>query len=191
MEERNKEKATISDMGIKIKELGKGEMFGINALLLKKGKRSASIFANINCNLIILSKRDYMQNLIIFNPEKKEKLKFIMEKIPFMTEIASYKILDDYFDIFNNEQYLKKYVLTKEGDSGMKIYFIAEGFCIINKVIEVETYKNSQKVMSIFNIAIGKCGPGTIVGGELIFEKSRKYKYTITVCYFFKKFKCS
>ena len=181
IEQSNQEKTTISSMGNKIKQLEKGEMFGINAILSKKGIRSASIFANVNCDFIILLKRDYLHILTTFNKEKRDKLKFIIQKIPHMSELALSTIFDDYFYMFKTEYFLKNDILTKEGAAGIKIYFIADGFCAVNKVVEIETFKNTQKLITSCNIAIGKFGPGTIAGEELIFEKSGKYKYTITV----------
>ena len=181
IEERNAQKATIAEMGIKIKESSKGEMFGIHALLSRTGKRSASVFANVNCELIVLLKRDYLQIITTFNKERREKFKFISEQIPCMAENTSSKIFDDYFHLFKNQNYLKNDILTKEGTRGNKIYFIAEGFCVITKIIKTETSKSSQKMISTLNLAIGKAGPGTIVGEELVFEKTENYKYTVTV----------
>ena len=184
VEERNTQKATIAEMGIKIKESSKGEMFGIHALLSRTGKRSASIFTNVNCELIVLLKRDYLQILTTFNKERREKFKFISEQIPCIAENTSSKVFEDYFYLFKNENYLKNDILTKEGTQGNKIYFIAEGFCVITKIVKPDTSKRSQKMISTLNLAIGKAGPGTIVGEELVFEKSENYKYTVTVFHF-------
>mgnify|MGYP000847616682 CR=1 FL=1 len=159
------------------KELGEGEAFGEKALTSKDSKRSASIYASVDCQFMILMKEDYLSIVGKYHKENRFKLNFLQNNLPYVDRITSTLILEDFLYIFNTEFFKRGNTIIEEGTSGDRVYLLVHGECTIEKKIlqeKSDTYKT---------VFIAKVSAPTMLGEEILYQKrsEREYKYTIKV----------
>lgn len=159
------------------KDLTEGEAFGEKALTSKDSKRSASIYASVDCQFIILMKEDYLSIVGKYHKENRFKLNFLKENLPYVDRITSTLILEDFLYIFNTEFYKRGNTIIEEGKPGTKVYLLVQGECIVEKKIMQE---KSDIPKTVF---IAKVSAPAMLGEEIVYQKrsEREYIYTVKV----------
>ena len=167
----------IASFGIVVKVLRKNETFGEAALLQTSNqKRNATIIANMDCQFITLSKKDFTMIAHRFQRGNKSKLEFLREAIPDIANISGRTILEDYLYSFKN-LYLKKGAeVVTAGTPGDEIFVLVEGQCEVEMKEAGPAGSDGGKA-----ITVARIDPGAMIGDELIFESTKEYKYTIRV----------
>lgn len=135
----------FKEMGYINKELEKGEGFGEVALLDSKARRTATVLALTNLELIVILKKDFLLIRQKFSKEYKQKKKFIVSVIPFLKTINSSSTLDNLIFSFKELILPHRSILINEGEKSEKIYFIMKGKCKIVKKFEFEINGIPQK----------------------------------------------
>ena len=165
--------------GLANKELLMGAAFGEKALTSKDEKRSATILANEDCEFLVLMKADYLNIVGRYNKENRLKLNFLKKNLPYVNQITSSSILEDYLYIFNTELLKRGNKVTEENKPGQRVYLLVEGQCRLEKCITVgdQTIGNSKSVF------ISHINAPAVLGEEILFEKKneRQYNYTVKV----------
>lgn len=177
----------LNEFGTVNKVLEQGSSFGEKALTNPGAKRTASIFTVTDCEFIIIYKKDFMTIINRFNKSNEHKLEFLLMTIPNLDKVNSRLILEDYMYSLHIADATKGQKITEQGKPGDRIYFIANGHCIIEKEVD-NPNPNPDKNMLIKQkrmVQIARMGPNTIIGDELLFgnKKEKKYRYTAIVCF--------
>lgn len=172
----------IKEFGFVLNSLTEGESFGEKALLGEAGKRTATVVAQTDVELLIIKKRNFLEITQKFNMEKEKKKKFLMSTLPYLKTIHSMNTLENLLYCFKEENLIFGFSVTEEDsiDSEEKIYFLLEGTCKVERnFIQVEN--NSIQVTSC---QITEVSDGSIIGEEILFEQESFYKYTVIVTYY-------
>ena len=165
------------------KVLLEGESFGERALTNSAEKRSASILANTDSEFITLNKEDFLKFFNRFSLQNKKKAEFFKANVPGIDQVSSRKILEDLLYSVQQTDFVKGNILTLEEGIGDKIFFLAEGCCMVKKNLEDTRHQNTdlKSKLKKNNIVLNELGSGTIIGEELIFRPEKVYKYTVKV----------
>ena len=168
--------------GFVLNNLTQGESFGEKALLGEVSKRTATVVAATDVELMIIKKRSFLEITQKFNLEKEKKRKLFMRMLPYLNLIRSINTLENLLYCFKEENLILGFCVTEEDsiDAEGKIYFLAEGRCKVERKF-TET-KNS--VTQVTNCQIAEVSDESIIGEEILFEEQSLYKYTVTVTNF-------
>lgn len=169
----------LKSFGYILNELSKGESFGEKALLGEAGKRTATVIASTDVELLIIKKKNFLEITQKFNFEKERKRNFLMGVLPFLKSIRSISNLENLLYCFKEENIPLGFLVTEEDniDSDEKIYFLIEGRCKVErKFIEIhenQTLMNQHQITEVV--------AGSIIGEEILFEEEPIHKYRVTV----------
>ncbi len=156
-----------TQLGMINKEITAGYAFGERALTSRDEKRSATILTNQDCEFIILMKEDYLRILGKYNIENRFKLNFLKDNIPYINQVLSSSILEDYLYIFHAEFFKRGNTVVEQDTHGSRVYFLVEGQCCIEKTLNYDgsssLRENHKKVF------ISQIGPPSVIGEEIIF----------------------
>ncbi|KAL4473217.1 hypothetical protein ABPG72_015598 [Tetrahymena utriculariae] len=145
---------------VKVGELKAGQSFGELALI-NDSPRRATIKAQTDCNLAILSKKDYIK--IIADMEEREikkKIQFL-EGLPLFNQIHR-RALHEYIYYFKIVNYKWKDIVYQQGEDPQYVYIIKSGEFILQKFSRQEKNQNSGIFPITAQVAI--IGPGEIFG---------------------------
>lgn len=168
-----------TEFGFINKEMREGESFGERALSGFGARRSASILANTDCEFIVLTKKDYINIVDRYNKENRFKLEFLKENLPYVNRISSASVLQDYIYIFHTEYFKRGNTVTEEGSKGDKVYILVQGQCKVERRLYLKDTADSAQ--SNKNVLITSISAPSIIGEEILFGNSNKYKYTVKV----------
>ncbi|KAL4476521.1 hypothetical protein ABPG74_010254 [Tetrahymena malaccensis] len=145
---------------VKVGELKAGQSFGELALI-NDSPRRATIKAQTDCDLAILSKKDYIK--IIADMEEREikkKIQFL-EGLPLFNQIHR-RSLHEYIYYFKIVNYKWKDIVYQQGEDPQYVYIIKSGEFILQKFSRQEKNQNSGIFPITAQVAI--IGPGEIFG---------------------------
>jgi len=176
-EEKFEEK--LKNYGFVLNNLTQGESFGEKALLGEACKRTATVVAATDVELLIIKKQNFLEITQKFNLEKEKKKRLLMHALPYLNTIRSINTLENLLYCFKEENLIFGFCVTEEDsiDVGEKIYFLAEGRC----KVERKFYETNNSITQVTNCQITEVSNESIIGEEILFEEQSFYKYTVTV----------
>ena len=184
-EKEEGEELNLNVHGTINKILEKGYSFGEKALTNPGAKRSASIYTLTDCEFIIVMKKDFLAVFNRFSKANNQKLGFLLSTVPNLNKISSKLILEDYMYSVQIADANKGTVLTEQGKTGERIYFIANGFCTLEREVECPNIDPEKNILAKrkLMVQVARLGPNMLIGEELLFgsKKEKKYRYTAKV----------
>ena len=175
----------LNEHGTINKILEIGNSFGEKALTNPGAKRSASIYTLSDCEFIILMKKDFMSVFNRFNKANNQKLAFLLATVPNLNKVNSRLILEDYMYSVQIADSIKGSKLTEQGKTGERVYFIANGHCILEKEVDIPNPEPHKNILAKrkTTVQVARLGPGAMIGEEILFgpKKDKRYRYTTTV----------
>lgn len=176
--ERNMDEK-LKSYGFVLNNLTQGESFGEKALLGEVSKRTATVVAATDVELLIIKKRNFLEITQKFNLEKEKKRKLLMRMLPYLTIIRSINTLENLLYCFKEENLILGFCVTEEDsiDTEEKIFFLAEGRC----KVERRFAETKNGITQITSCQITEVSNESIIGEEILFEEQSLYKYTVTV----------
>ena len=169
----------MKSFGFVLNNLAQGESFGEKALLGEAMRRTATIVAATDVELLIIKKRNFLAITQKFNLEKEKKRNFLMNILPYLNNIRSINTLENLFYCFKEENLILGFCVTEEDaiDTSEKIYFLVEGRCRVER----KFYQLNNNITQVMNCQITEVTNNSIIGEEILFEEQSFYKYTVTV----------
>jgi len=169
----------LKEFGFVLNSLTQGESFGEKALLGEGGKRTATVVATTDVQLMIIKKRNFLEITQKFNLEKEKKRRFLMNVLPFLNTIRSITNLENLMYCFKEENLILGFCVIEEDsfDREGKIYFLLEGRCRVER----KYYQIINDITKVINCQITEVSDESIIGEEILFEEQPLYKYTVTV----------
>ena len=175
-----------------VREMKNGDGFGEQALLWNV-KRTATVVAKNDCDLLVIEKKDFVPILDQYKDAYFRKDDLIDEVFPQIKKlIMSSKIIQSITHSFKNIKLTKGAVLTKENveNANGKIFIVEEGEFLVEKKcsenelkkIAGENFFKIQQNTSNFAITLKLCiqGRKSIIGEEMLFREKGMYSYTVT-----------
>lgn len=138
-------KSKFIELGYKNKSLGQGESFGEIALIDSNAKRTATIIALMEVELMVVLKKDFLMIREKFSKEYKRKKKFVINVLPFLKTITSPLTLDNFIFRFQQKNFSYRCTVVRENESLDKVFFLMKGKCRIEKNISIEYDQLSTK----------------------------------------------
>jgi len=169
----------LKEMGYTNKELYKGEGFGEVALLDSKARRTATVLALSQVELIVILKKDFLLIRQKFSNEYKGKKKFLVDVLPFLKMINSSSTLDNLIFCFKEARLNgRQKVISEQDPNPEKIFFLMKGKCKIEKKFKFyDDGLTQSKTIHICDVDYKG-----IFGEEILFETDQeRYQYTVTV----------
>jgi len=171
----------------------KGGFFGEKALHTNQ-QRGATIIANTDTELLIVTKDifDYLKSN--FDKKKNKIINFMQNCFPKLENLASRKILENLFYLLEEKQFDYGNIIIHENDPGEKFYLLFEGECELIRSIQIDETQNFKFPISNIsslvrggriikeNLIISKIGSPTFFGEEVLFKKPSNYYFTVRVC---------
>ena len=183
--ENSVEDFSLTEHGTLSKILEQGSSFGEKALTNPGAKRSASIYTVTDCEFIVIMKKDFLAVYNRFSRANNQKLGFLLATVPHLDKVNSQHILEDYMYSIHIADAVKGSKLTEQGKQGERVYFIANGQCILEREVEIPNPSPEKNLLSKqkTKVQVARIEPNTVFGEELLFglKKDRKYRYTATV----------
>lgn len=169
----------LKTYGFVLNNLGQGESFGEKALLGEASRRTATVVASTDVELLVLKKKNFLEITQKFNLEKERKKKFLLKVLPYLNIIRSINTLENLFYCFKEENLILGFAVTEEDqiDPEEKIFFLVEGRC----KIERKFYETCKGLTQVTNCQIAEVTSESMIGEEILFEEHSQYKYTVTV----------
>ena len=157
-------------------------------------KRTASIIAKTDCDLLAIEKKDFKVILEEYKRAVFKKERILDEVFPIIKKtINSSRIIQSIIFSFKTRNLTKGQILIKERDftiSANKVYVVEEGEFIVEKLCGEKELKNltGENFYKIKEKAVGfkeklkVCilGPKAIIGEETLFSLNGEYFYTVT-----------
>lgn len=134
----NQLKSRFLELGYKNKNLVQGESFGEIALIDSNAKRTATIIALKEVELVVVLKKDFLMMREKFSKEYKRKKKFVINVLPFLKSIASPLTLDNFIFRFQQKNFSYRCTVVREDESLDQILFLMKGKCRIEKNVSIE-----------------------------------------------------
>lgn len=150
-----------------------GEGFGEQALL-RNVKRTASIIAKTECELLMIEKEDFTCILEEYKQAYHHKEILLHDVFPFIRkEIHSSKQIEGLIFSFSKENFVKGTILTSEEklNETPKLFVIDEGEFLVEKNIVINGKKIEKARISVI-------GNKSVVGEEILFDS--QYYYNVT-----------
>jgi len=170
--------------------IGKGTSFGEMALI-SNNPRGATVMAAERTELLVIDAEDYKIIRSKDEPEKKRVVQFMIEQIPDLDQIHSVRIIEDLSYLLERRVYRNGNLITREGQRGEDLFLLFQGRIEISKNIEIEEREkivkspiNHFRVQGTLkeDLLISFTDtPGSFIGEEVLFEKSKHYYFTTKV----------
>jgi CRP-like cAMP-binding protein len=170
----------------------RGAFFGEKALQTD-AIRGASIVANANLELLVLTKEVFKYIKKVFDREKRELKDFLMKYIPHLDVISSPQILEGFMFSFKEVFFEFGNHLITEGDFGDTVYLLYQGSAEVYRTViihEPDTTEVSIKKVKEFYaskrktreaIVLSGISVGTFIGEEIILKDIKRYLYSVKV----------
>ena len=126
-------------LGYKRNEMKKGEAFGEKAIMATDpslAKRTASAYAESDCEFIVIHRNDFLFIMGKFDKEKEFKNSFLLKNIPPLGKVASAATLENFLYSFKEIYVGKNGVITREGAICEEVFFLVEGTCVVKRSYE-------------------------------------------------------
>lgn len=134
---------------------------------------------------LVLNKDDYLNTINKYDKTRSEKQEFMKKNIPYLDKINSPEIWDELFYTLRSYVYPRDTLLGDEGEVGRNVYFILEGFCVLEKTLDIPLAKektNDKQEYATIKKIVTTVGAGNSIGEEVMIGDHR-YKYCIKVIY--------
>lgn len=79
----------LKTYGFVLNNLGQGEAFGEKALLGEASRRTATVVASTDVELLVLKKKNFLEITQKFNLEKERKKKFLLKVLPYHVKMRN------------------------------------------------------------------------------------------------------
>jgi len=191
-EERERRRLDLSYYGTVVNTIGKGGFFGERALEANQ-KRSASVITERDCEILVLSKEDYMLIKKTFRNKLRDLFNFVIDNLPGLHYLQS-PVLAEYFVYIFEEKVLSiKNHVFHEGDTGDNFYLIYSGTCEVYRTVSIDETPavpgRLGKVRPFFNktkkikekIPLTIINQGYLIGEELLDPSNEASRYTYSV----------
>jgi len=171
----------------------RGGYFGERALE-SNACRGATILANTDCELLVLTTQTYNSLKNEFNRKIKQMMDFIINALPGLKDINAKAIIKNYIYLFEERSYVYGNHIVNEGEKGEYFYFVYEGSCEVYRTIRIEedeelpaTYSKIRSSFFSQSFAVKEKIPltllkeGGLIGEELLFSEEALYNYSVQV----------
>ena len=175
-----------------LRQIKNGDGFGEQALLWNV-RRTATVVASGDCDLLVIEKKDFAPILEEYKRAYFRKEDLIDEVFPkIKKQITSSKIIEPIIFSFKFMSFLKGAILTQENSDNTngKLFIVENGEFLVEKKI------NESQLVSLANhdgiklkypihtfihdLKICQIGRGSIIGEETIFREKGTYSYTVS-----------
>jgi len=169
-----------------------GGYFGERALETNQ-KRSASIIAETNCQMFVLTKEEFLLIKKTFYNKVRDLFNFVIDNMPGLNHIQRPLISENYVYLFEERILNFKNHLFHEGESGDTFYLIYNGTCEVYRTISIEEQSTLpiaySKVKTFFaksnrikeKIPLAIVNEGCLIGEEILQMEKPVYSYSVQV----------
>ena len=185
-------KQVVNKYGMLRNSLGLGNAFGHAALNARDSKRSATVVAAADTEVLIINSDNLEFVHQHYKQARERKKDFLLKYFPYIDEVNAVKTVESYLYLMKERLLTRGTVLCKEGEVADKIYVLYEGECRILKSFTVDeassnrldqsinpykrSRKSNQRVLPISTLT-----KGGFVGVEVLFGDNERYEYTVQV----------
>lgn len=173
--------------------LERGGYFGEKALEAINRKRTASVIAETDCDLLALTKEEYELIKKTFANKTKDLLGFVIDNMPGLNRRHSTFLLQNYEYLFEEKSISYKNHIFQEGEPGENFFLIYSGTCEIYRNIQVEdpsafstdnmkprgSFLQTTKMKERIPLTVVK--EGYLIGEEVLYMKNPCYSYSVKV----------
>ncbi|CAK4486866.1 unnamed protein product [Aphanomyces euteiches] len=145
----------------KLVNLGEGSHFGDLALIKKDGLRSATVVATEQCELLIISEKDYNSILKKLQKEDMQKRMELLDRIPIFQSVEwTSELMEELSYVLIEQRCAANTTVFKQGDKATQIYFITRGEVVISRVV------TDPKSHNKYSVVVARLGPFNVFGDD-------------------------
>ncbi|CAK4935406.1 unnamed protein product [Aphanomyces euteiches] len=142
----------------KLVNLGEGSHFGDLALIKKDGLRSATVVATEQCELLIISEKDYNSILKKLQKEDMQKRMELLDRIPIFQSVEwTSELMEELSYVLIEQRCAANTTVFKQGDKATQIYFITRGEVVISRVV------TDPKSHNKYSVVVARLGPFNVL----------------------------
>jgi len=186
------EKENLSDYGVIVGQLEKGDHFGEKALF-RTHKRSASVITINEVELLVLDRETFKHVQYEFERMKHLITEFLKVTMPCMEKVSALQVLESLMYVCDVRDFPYHKTLANEGQPAEDFFLVYEGRCELTKTI---IYDNSEcskiptsEVKSLYGlkktkkeeIVVSNVEKGSFIAEEICFPEKVVYHYTARV----------
>ena len=177
-------KERVEKYGKLVCRLTKGMSFGEGALRDYHSKRSATIIAASEIELLVLEAHDMKLVRQHVHRDHATKQEFMLQYFPFLDNISATKYIQNFVYLLIQKIFPLDTLICKEGETGDRFFVLFEGNCSVYKTFHVQEdgsklLRSTQNLRQMIPISIVE--KGAFIGEEILFNSESKFEYNVKV----------